>query len=87
MGDPIIAALKWDDPWYASSNDYDLLLFDSSETLVAASINIQDGNDDPWEILAYTATYSGTYDIKIGTLFNKHVITSFVDYSLGHGGP
>jgi subtilisin family serine protease len=48
----ILAILQWNDPFGASSNDYDLLMTDESGTAVlAASTNPQDGNDDPVEIL------------------------------------
>jgi hypothetical protein len=42
--------LQWSDPKWASGNDYDLFLLDSSMTsVVAASTNVQDGNDAPYE--------------------------------------
>ena len=42
--------LKWADPLGASANDYDLYLLDESlTTLVHASTNVQDGEQDPVE--------------------------------------
>jgi hypothetical protein len=79
-GDVIVAALKWDDIWGASSNDYDLLLsFEGN--VVAASVNIQDGDDNPWELLAYPVTtvhYNAPYDLKImgPSGFSKHTVAS-----------
>lgn len=50
-------ALKWSDALGASANDYDLLLFDPIGTLLDASQDVQDGNDDPIEFLD-----SGAFD-------------------------
>jgi hypothetical protein len=45
--------LTWSDPLGGSNNDYDLFLLNPSGTqIVAASINIQDGNDDPLEFIS-----------------------------------
>jgi len=56
VGDAITGAsaaaytLQWSDPKWASSNDYDLFLMNPSMTsVVAASTNVQDGNDAPYE--------------------------------------
>ena len=51
--------LFWSDQLGGSSNDYDLFLVDPATTvIVAASQNVQDGNDDPFEIIqvAFDAT-------------------------------
>lgn len=65
-GDSITAVLRWDDPWGASSNDYDLYLYDSYPTnVVASSTNVQDGNDEPVEVLWYMPSWSGTYHLAI----------------------
>ena len=43
--------LKWADPLGASANDYDLYLLDESlTTVVDASTNVQDGEQDPFEV-------------------------------------
>jgi subtilisin-like proprotein convertase family protein len=48
--------LFWSDPLGASGNDYDLFLLNAAGTAVlAAGTNIQDGNDDPFELLVPTA--------------------------------
>ena len=73
-GDTITAVLKWDDTWSASGNDYDLLLFDNTGTLIAWSMNTQDGNDDPVEGLSYTASSTGSYGIAIGTRGSPQVV-------------
>ena len=50
--------LQWNDEFGHSSNDYDLYLLDSVGNIVANSVAIQDGNDDPIEFV--TLTNSGT---------------------------
>ncbi len=63
-GDDIDVAIRWADPWGASSNDYDLALY-SGSTLVAWSDDYQAGAGDPFEFLNYVAPTAGTYDISI----------------------
>jgi len=41
--------LFWSDPLGASSNDYDLYVFDSNNRLIARSENFQTGSQDPYE--------------------------------------
>ena len=43
--------LKWSDPLGASNNDYDLFVFDSSFNFITGSTNIQNGTQDPFEIV------------------------------------
>lgn len=44
--------LQWSDPAGASANDYDLFLINSAGTsVVAASQNVQNGSQDPFEII------------------------------------
>ena len=46
--------LQWNDRFSASGNDYDLFLFDETETTVLAlSIDAQEGSDDPIEFACY----------------------------------
>ena len=83
-GYPIVVLLKWNDPWDASANDYDLLLFDKYGSLVALSDDPQDGDDVPREGLDYIAAYSGVYHIAIGTLgspapVNFHLYSFYQD--------
>ena len=47
----VVGTLWWADPLGASANDYDLYVFDANEQLVSFSQNVQNGNDDPFEIL------------------------------------
>ena len=47
---PFLFTLQWSDPIGGSANDYDLYLLDPSRSAVwAASTNVQNGNDDPFE--------------------------------------
>lgn len=41
--------MQWDDKMGASSNDYDLYVYDKNGEVIAYSNDIQDGNDDPFE--------------------------------------
>ncbi len=78
-GDAIIVFLKWDDTWGASSNDYDLYLYDYDfGDPVWGSINPQEGSDDPVEWFSYTATYSGVYHIAI----HRYSATETVNFHL-----
>ncbi len=63
-GDQIGVFLTWND-WPASANDYDLYLFNSSGTQVAASQRIQSGTEPPIESLFYQSFVPGTYHIQI----------------------
>ena len=42
--------LLWADPLHGAADDYDLYVFDSANNVVAFSQDVQDGNDDPFEI-------------------------------------
>ena len=64
--DPITAgtsgapvALWWNDPLGASANDYDVYEFDAAGNVVAFSQDVQDGNDDPFEIFGAGFTSTG----------------------------
>jgi hypothetical protein len=50
---PYAFSLQWSDPLAASGNDYDLYLTNKSgNAIVAASTDVQDGNDDPVELIS-----------------------------------
>ena len=51
--------LFWADPLGARGDDYDLYLFDAAGNVVAFSQNVQNGNDDPYEILG-TPAFGGS---------------------------
>ena len=43
--------LFWADPLGAAADDYDLYLFNAAGEVVDFSQDVQDGDDDPYEIL------------------------------------
>src|SRR5262249_8333054 len=54
-GDTLDCVLQWDDPFGASSNDYDLELYDMTESppvLITASNDPQTGTQDPIEMVS-----------------------------------
>jgi hypothetical protein len=62
----IQANLVWNDPWGASSNDYDLYLYDANNQLVASSTDWQNGDDFPSEFIYYNVgPAGGTYHLVI----------------------
>jgi hypothetical protein len=64
----VVVNLQWDDTFGASSNDYDLGLWsENTGQWVAVSENVQDGDDNPVEDLAYqnTTGIAGWFDIAI----------------------
>ena len=65
--EPVVAVLKWDDPFGGSANDYDLLLYPSSGgDPVCGSTEWQDGDDDPVEWFACVPGPAGNYYLAIG---------------------
>jgi subtilisin-like proprotein convertase family protein len=56
--DDVPVTLFWADPLGAAADDYDLYLFDASGNVVFFSQDVQDGDDDPWEIL-FTPLFGG----------------------------
>lgn len=54
---PFFFTLQWADPQDAASNDFDFFLLDATLTnVLAASTNVQDGTQDPFEVLDSTAS-------------------------------
>ncbi|MGH7595479.1 MAG: S8 family serine peptidase [bacterium] len=62
--------LQWANPWGASSNNYDLYLYDAFSR-VDSSKTVQDGNDYPEEIISYTNPTDDpiTFYIRIKKMF------------------
>jgi len=57
---PFVFTLHWSDPLGASGNDYDLFLTNKPGTVIfAASTDVQDGNDDPYEQIGSFANDAG----------------------------
>ncbi|MFC2045277.1 S8 family serine peptidase [Chloroflexota bacterium] len=65
--------LNWDDEWGESANDLNMYLIDMYDEVVQLSEKVQDGNDDPYEFLTYTAEYTGSYAIFITASGNPDV--------------
>ena len=66
-GEEIYVALSWDD-WPFSDNDYDLYLLYLSERgweVVASSETVQNGYQEPVEVIDYIANRSGIYGLSI----------------------
>jgi uncharacterized repeat protein (TIGR01451 family) len=64
-GESASVGLKWDDPWAASCNDYDLCIFDDAGGLVGCSENWQNCAADPVEGLVLTTYVSAWYHAAI----------------------
>ncbi len=50
-GGTLLCVLQWDDPMGGSANDYDLYVLDGEQKTISASENVQNGNDDPIEVV------------------------------------
>jgi len=59
--------LQWDDRFGASSNNYDLFLYDESGREIGRSVNLQDGDDDPmeWVRFANSGDKDKEYRVRI----------------------
>ncbi|MFC1786627.1 NosD domain-containing protein [Halobacteriota archaeon] len=68
-GGSVRIVLQWSDQFGFSGNDYDLGLYSfNTASYVAASVNMQDGNDNPLEFISYTVpggTATGDYAIVV----------------------
>ncbi len=64
-GDEFKIVLQWNDKYGQSSNDYDLYLFDNQGNYIKKSNDVQNGNDDPYELLSYNPESAGIFRIKI----------------------
>ena len=62
-GQQAIVTARWNETWGRAKNDYDLGVFDQGGSLIASSVDIQNGNDDPVETLVFEAPASATYHI------------------------
>jgi len=85
-GELISLVLNWDD-WPSSDQDFDLLLYDDSLSLLDYSDNYQDGSQSPTEYIEIFAPYSGTYHIVIekydatrNVIFDLYTGDSYIEY-------
>jgi hypothetical protein len=66
VSSPFAYTLHWSDPNGGSSNDYDLYMLDAAgTTIVAASTNHQNRNDDPFEIIGPVANDQGNHLVVV----------------------
>ncbi|MCG8464756.1 MAG: hypothetical protein MI750_07890 [Xanthomonadales bacterium] len=62
---PALFTLQWSEPFGQAASDYDFILLDSTMTTVlAASTNVQDGDDDPLEAID-TSTRDDTGNVLL----------------------
>ncbi|MBN2410152.1 S8 family serine peptidase [candidate division KSB1 bacterium] len=62
----IRVVLQWNDQFGSSGNDYNLYLYSfRTSAIVASSVNVQNGNDDPLEFISYTANGTTFGDFAI----------------------
>jgi subtilisin family serine protease len=70
-GGQVVCVLQWNDQFGGSANDYDLLAVDTLGDLLAASFNLQDGTQDPFEFLVWANPLPFSVEVLVGiTLFN-----------------
>ncbi len=50
-GGALTCILQWNDPFGGSANDYDLVLLDEALNVITASTDVQDGTQDPIEVI------------------------------------
>lgn len=75
--------LEWNDKFGASSNDYNMYLFDTSGQIVAYSNNPQDGNDDPIEYIYYENTSGSAQTYFLAVASNKNIPKTIELYNYG----
>ena len=63
-GSQVILYMTWDN-WPAASSDYDLYLYDPSNSLVASSTKNQTGTEEPTESIMTPVPTTGTYTVRI----------------------
>jgi|GEM_PF-2215795 len=65
-GKDVIVVLQWNDNFGSSGNDYDLYMDNADGSgLLASSVIIQDGDDNPLEWFPYTNTTGSAIDTRI----------------------
>lgn len=61
----LAAVLQWTDPFGGSSNDYDLFLFDEDDMLLDSSTALQNGTQDPIEVVLFENNSSETKRVNL----------------------
>jgi hypothetical protein len=65
-GGQVLCVLQWNDRFGGSVNDYDLLAVDTLGDLLAGSFNVQDGTQDPFELLAWANPLPFSVEVHVG---------------------
>ena len=79
-----VLGLWWADPLGASSNDYDLYVLDSTgATILAASTNIQNGTQDPVELISSASVQPNT---RVAVFQNTGAADRFFHLVIFRGG-
>jgi subtilisin family serine protease len=65
-GGQILCVLQWNDRFGGSANDYDLLAVDTLGDLLAGSFDVQDGTQDPFELLAWANPLPFSVEVHVG---------------------
>lgn len=86
-GKELTAVVQWSDPYGGSSNDYDLLLYNSSKTsLLAVSSFVQNGTQNPIEFLGYQNNTGSPITVNLAIrLYSGSAAREIELYSLGYG--
>ncbi|MGH7496050.1 MAG: SBBP repeat-containing protein [bacterium] len=82
----IRVVLQWNNQFGKSLDDYDLYLYDATlSAILAAGENIQDGNDDPAELLAYTNPNAFAITVHLVVSKFAGAARNFSIYTFGGG--
>lgn len=91
QGWPIVILLDWND-WPKSDQDYDLVLLDENNKILASSSATQNGTQPPYESILYFAKYTGIYQVEIvkynateDTKFHLYIEGAKVRYTVPSG--
>jgi subtilisin family serine protease len=87
----LVAVLRWDDPWDASTNDYDLRLFDTdgNPVPIGGGSARQIGTGPPFELVSYFngSTSARSLDIRIENFEGRAAPRLLSLFVLGTGAP
>jgi subtilisin-like proprotein convertase family protein len=80
------AILQWADPWGAARDDYDLYELDGEGNVLAASQDVQNGDDDPFEIFGTVGNSSRLAVVKFRGADHTLQLTLFRGRFEAHDG-
>jgi PKD repeat protein len=69
-GDSVTAVLQWSEPFGSAASNYDLVLYDTADLSapLATSSRVQNGNDDPIEVLTWVNAGSSAVRAEVDVL-------------------